>query len=125
MSFESENETKRKKMSRALQITGITLALMVAVYVVIYAFKLEAPLIYAVVPFVIAYWLSVVWLSVLAYSWFMGAIAFVSPILPGSTFVIMLLAYSRASRFLKQPPEVASVSAPASSTTSQRRAPTL
>jgi len=102
MSSESPDNTKGRRLSLAIKATGITLALMVAVYAVIYALALREPVVYVVVPFVVAYWLSVVWLSSLAYSWFMGFIALVSPLLPGSTFVIMLLAYSRASHFLKK-----------------------
>jgi hypothetical protein len=98
---------RRTKISRALRATGVSLLLMVLVYVVIYAASLRGSLIYGVIPFVLAYWLSVVWLAAVAYSPFMAVVAFVGILVPPVVFVVMLLAYSRAKKFLV---ETASIS---------------
>ncbi len=102
MSNDSTNiEKKRKNISAALKATGISLLLMVLAYLGVYLISPEGPLNYAVIPFVVAYWLSVIWLSAAGYSKFMGFVAFVSILIPPAVFVVMLLAYSRASGYMK------------------------
>lgn len=93
---------KRRKLQLALRYTGVSLLLMVMSYMGVYAAGIKDSLLYVVVPFVFAYWLSVVWLVGLSYSWFMGTVAFLSILLPPLVFVIMLLAYSRAVKYLKE-----------------------
>lgn len=116
-----QKESDRLRL--ALKATGISLALMALAYIAIYTLSLTSPVVYFVVPFVIAYWFSVVWLSTLAYGPVLGFVAFFSPLLPPVTFIIMLLAYSRASHFLKQ--QQLSLPTTGRSVISERREPTL
>jgi cell division protein FtsW (lipid II flippase) len=114
---------KRRKISSALRATGVTLLLLVLAYAVIYAASLTAPMAYGVVPFVVAFWLSVVWLAAVSYSRFMGVVAFVGILVPPVVLLVMLLAYSRAKKFLTETESIAQEGMELRS--SMRREPTL
>ena len=114
---------KRRKVSLALRATGVTLLLMVLAYAAIYATSARGPVVYGVIPFVIAFWLSVVWLASVAYSRFMGVVAFVGIVVPPLVLLVMLLAYSRANKFLSETESLPQE--PAERRPSMRREPTL
>ena len=59
-------------------------------------------LVYAVIPFNVAYILSVAWLAKVAYSWFMAVITILLTVFPVGILVIMFLAYSRAAKEIKE-----------------------
>ncbi len=94
-------EYKLEKLASAIKFLTISFISMVVIYAAIYAMAIDSYLVYAVVPFVIAYWLSVVRLSWLAYGPFMGAISIVAIAFPPLVLLFMILSYSRASKYIK------------------------
>lgn len=92
---------KALKIGSTIKFLSLSFIFMVAMYGIIYAFFQGTNFIYAVVPFVLAFWLSVTRLSWLAYSPIMGVISFFSIVIPPATFLIMLLSYSRSSKYIK------------------------
>jgi hypothetical protein len=114
---------KRRRVSSALRATAATFLLMVLAYAVMYVASLKGPMVYGVVPFVIAFWFSVVWLAAVAYSRFMGIIAFVGIVVPPVVLLVVLLAYSRAKKFLSETDLLSKE--PAERQPSMRREPSL
>jgi ABC-type lipoprotein release transport system permease subunit len=97
----SPEYAKALKMGKAIKVLSLSFVMMVVVNTIIYAFFQGTILIYIAIPFALAYWLSVTRLSWLAYSPFMGIISFLSIMFPVATFIIMLMSYSRAAKYIK------------------------
>lgn len=96
-----ESRIRAVKLAASIKYVGVTfLAAIVANLIFLGMFR-ESPLVYAVVPFNLAYIICVAWLARVAYGWFMAAITILLVIFPVGIFIIMLLSYSRASKELK------------------------
>lgn len=97
-----DNYTKAEKLAAPIKYIGISfLAAVVANLFFIGLFR-ESPLVYGVIPFNFAYIFCVAWLAKVAYSWFLAIISVVLVVFPVGVIAIMLLAYSRASKQLKE-----------------------
>lgn len=92
---------KALKMGSAIKYLSFSFIFMVAMYGVIYFFFQGTDFVYAVIPFVLVFWLSVTRLTWLSYSPLMGIVSFFSIIIPPAILLIMLLSYSRATKFIK------------------------
>lgn len=94
-------ENRAMQLASPIKYVGITFLLAVIVNLVVISLFRESPLVYAVVPFNLTYVFTVSWLAKVAYSWFMAIITVLLVVFPVAVFVIMLLAYNRASKELK------------------------
>ena len=92
---------KIQQLSKAITFIGISFLLMVLSYVIVYTFEKQSPLLYIVVPFVLMFWASSIYLTWLAYGKFMSFICIFTLLFPPAIFLIMLLSYSRATVFIK------------------------
>src|SRR5690606_15587011 len=99
--IEDSADSRATELASPLKYVGITFLLAVIVNVVVILLFRESPLVYTVVPFNLAYVFTVAWLAKVAYSWFMAIITVLLVVFPVGIFIIMLLAYSRASKELK------------------------
>jgi hypothetical protein len=96
-----EEMAKIQNISKSIKYLSISFPLMVVAYALIYAFAQDSIFIYAVIPFVLFFCFSVIRLTWVGYSKFMGVVSLFSIALPPAFFVIMLLAYSKAISFAK------------------------
>ena len=101
MSNNDSAESRATQLASPIKYVGITFLLAVVVNVVVISLFRDSPLVYAVVPFNLAYVLAVSWLAKVAYSWFMAIITVLLVLFPLGVIIIMLLAYNRAVKELK------------------------
>lgn len=101
MSKNDSAESRAMQLASPIKYVGITFFLAVIVNVVVISLFRESPLVYAVIPFNLAYVFTVAWLAKVAYSWFMALITMLLVVFPVGVLIITLLAYSRASKELR------------------------
>lgn len=89
------------QLALPIKYVGMTFLAAILVNTIVILWFLEPPFVYAVVPFNVAYVVAVAWLAKVSYSWFMAVITILLVVFPVAVLVIMLLAYSRASKELK------------------------
>jgi uncharacterized protein YqhQ len=99
---EKSTSNRAMQLASPLKYTGITFFLAIAASLVIALFFNGTPLVYLLVPINLAYIFTVAWLAKVAYSWFMAIITVLLVVFPAGVFIIMLLAYSRAAKELKE-----------------------
>lgn len=97
-----DNKEKITKLSSAIKFLNLSFLLMVFVYVAIYAFAWDTIFMYAAIPFVLAFWISVIRLSSISYGLVMATVSIFAILFPPGLILIMLLSYSRAVHFIKQ-----------------------
>jgi branched-subunit amino acid transport protein AzlD len=97
----AEDMAKIESISKAIKYLSISLPLMVIAYVFVYTFAQDTIFIYAVIPFVLFFCFSVIRLAWVGYSKFMGVVSLFSLLLPPAFFVMMIVAYSKATSFAK------------------------
>ena len=91
-----------EKLAAPIHFVGISLLVAVVANIVVIALFRGSPLVWVVVPFNLAWLFCVAWLANAAYGLFMAIVSVASIVFPVGVFIIMLLAYNRASKRLKE-----------------------
>lgn len=102
MSKTEQSHRRAAQLALPIKYVGITFLAAIAVNAIIILLFRGSSLVYAVIPLNVAYILSVAWLAKVAYSWFMAVITILLTVFPVGILVIMLLAYSRAAKEIKE-----------------------
>ncbi|HDZ55885.1 MAG TPA: hypothetical protein ENI17_15810 [Pseudomonas xinjiangensis] len=102
MSTTDQTHRRATQLTLPLKYVGIIFMVAIVVNAVVIFFFRGSPFVYAVIPFNLAYIFSVAWLAKAAYSWFMAVITVLLTVFPVGVLIIMLLAYSRATKELKE-----------------------
>ncbi|PKM29501.1 MAG: hypothetical protein CVV07_10425 [Gammaproteobacteria bacterium HGW-Gammaproteobacteria-11] len=101
MSTSDSADGRAEQLALPIKYVGITFLQAILANVIVILFLQESPLVYAVIPFNLAFVFAVAWLAKVAYSWFMAIITVLLVLFPLGFLIIMLLAYNRASKELK------------------------
>lgn len=93
---------KHIKLGVAVKILSYSFILMLLSYFLVYAFGQGTTLVYLVVPFVLMFWGSCIYLTWLVYSKFMAVICVLSILFPPAVFLIGLVSYFKAAAYVKE-----------------------
>lgn len=88
-------------LAQPIKYLGLTFLVAIIANLIFVGLFIDSPLMYAVIPFNLAYIFNVAWLARVSYGWFMAIISVVLVVFPIGVFLIMLLALNRASKRIK------------------------